>query len=396
MAAKRTLAPGLHRGSVSTNGTEGHERWMRRCLELARRGAGAVSPNPMVGAVLVGPDGTVLGEGWHRRYGGPHAEANAVRDAETTHGPDALRDATLYVNLEPCSHHGKTPPCTDLILRKDIPRLVVGMIDPFPAVKGRGVRRMRDHGVDVQIGVLEPECRRLNEAFLNHVKTGRPLITLKVAQTLDGRVATPSGDSRWISGEASRQRVHRWRATLDSVLVGSGTARSDDPRLTVRHVDGRQPLRYVLDRTGTLPDDLTLFTDDEARMTTAVVGESRDRPSYADALEGAGGAIVRVPERDEHLDLHALLSRLGKDAGRETDPVQSVLVEAGPGLSTALFRHDLVDRYFAFVAPKVAGSGLPTTRDLGVTAMNDAITFSDQTWETVGDDVLFRGYVRET
>ncbi len=384
---------------MTTNGTRDHAHWMRRCLELARRGAGSVSPNPMVGAVLVGDDGTVLGEGWHRSYGGPHAEAHAIRKAETQHGPEALRSATLYVNLEPCTHHGKTPPCTDLILEKGIPRLVVGMIDPFPAVKGRGIRRMREAGMDVEVGVLHTECRRLNEAFLHHIDTGRPLVTLKVAQTLDGRVATSTGDSRWISGRAARTRVHRWRSELDGVLVGSGTARSDDPRLTVRHVEGRQPLRIVLDRRGALSESLQLFSDDHVASTVAVLGAGRDRPPYADALEARGGTLLRVDERRgedgrPHLDLDALLQRLGKDAGREADPMQSLLVEAGPGLATALFRQDLVDRYVSFIAPKIVGRGTPALSDLGITAMENARTFAETRWEAVGNDMLFRGYVR--
>jgi diaminohydroxyphosphoribosylaminopyrimidine deaminase/5-amino-6-(5-phosphoribosylamino)uracil reductase len=374
---------------------------MRRCLELARRGAGAVSPNPMVGAVLVGAEGAVLGEGWHETYGGPHAEARAIQDVEARHGAEVLREATLYVNLEPCTHHGKTPPCTDLILEKGIPRLVVGAVDPFPAVKGRGIRRMRESGVEVEVGVLGRACRRLNEPFFHHVDTGQPLVTLKVAQTLDGRVATRTGDSRWISSEASRERVHRMRAELDAVLVGSGTARSDDPRLTVRHVEGRQPARLVLDRTGALSPGLRLFSDGHAARTLAVVGAERERPPYADRLEAAGGGLLRIPETrapgDDrpHLELRALLRRLGKDGGREGDPLQSVLVEAGPGLATALFADDLVDRYYSFVAPKLVGEGTPTLGDLGVAEMDQALTFAEQDWEAVGDDVLLRGFLRE-
>ena len=369
---------------------------MERCLELARKGAGTVSPNPMVGALLVGPDGTVLGEGAHRIYGGPHAEARAIRSVEQRHSPDALRDATLYVNLEPCSHHGKTPPCTNLIIEKGIPRVVVGTIDPFPQAQGRGIRQLREQGVEVELGVREHACRRFNEAFFHHVETGRPLVTLKVAQTLDGRIATRTGDSQWITGEAARTLVHRWRAEVDGVLVGRGTARSDDPRLTVRHLNGPQPLRLVLDREGALPADRTLFVDDHAERTVAVVGEDRARPGYADRLTEAGGTVLRIPETDdEHLDLSALLRRLGTDAGRDAEPLQSLLVEAGPGLATALVRQDLADRFFCFVAPTVVGAGIPVLRDLGIREMDDALTFAEQTWETVGDDVLLRGYRRE-
>ena len=368
---------------------------MQRCLALASRGAGAVSPNPMVGAVLVAPDGTVLGEGWHQAYGGPHAEVHALHDAEAQHGPEALRDATLYVNLEPCSHHGKTPPCADLIIEKRIPRVVVGMEDPFPAVGGRGIERLRTHGVEVETGVREADCLRLNEAFVHHVETGRPLVTLKIAQTLDGCIATRTGDSQWISGTAARTLVHRWRSELDGVLVGRGTAEADDPRLTVRHVDGRQPVRLVLDRTGALPPDRALFTDAHADHTIAVVGEGHGMPEYADALNEAGGHLLRIPETEaSHLNLTALLTRLGKDGGRGTTPMQSLLVEAGPGLATALFRQDLVDRFFCFVAPKLVGDGMPSLRSLGIEQMDDALTFAESAWEPVGDDLLFRGYRR--
>jgi diaminohydroxyphosphoribosylaminopyrimidine deaminase/5-amino-6-(5-phosphoribosylamino)uracil reductase len=374
---------------------DGHEPWMHRCLHLAREGTGTVSPNPMVGAVLVAPDGSVLGKGAHRIHGGPHAEACAVQSAEQRHGPDALREATLYVNLEPCSHHGKTPPCTNLLVEKGIPRVVVGTVDPFPQAQGRGIRQLRRKDVEVELGICEHACRRLNEAFFHHVETGRPLLTLKTAQTLDGCIATRTGDSQWITGEAARTLVHRWRAELDGVLVGHGTARSDDPRLTVRHVEGPQPLRLVLDRAGTLPPDRTLFTDDHADHTVAVVSEERSQPDYADRLTDAGGTVLRIPETDaEHLDLSAFLQRLGTDAGRKSEPLQSLLVEAGPGLATALFRQDLVDRFFCFLAPKVVGEGLPAIRDLGITEMNDALTFAEHEWETVGDDVLLRGYRR--
>jgi diaminohydroxyphosphoribosylaminopyrimidine deaminase/5-amino-6-(5-phosphoribosylamino)uracil reductase len=368
---------------------------MERCLTLAEAGAGTVSPNPMVGALLVAPDGTVLGEGAHEVYGGPHAEVQALQVAERNHGAEALRNATLYVNLEPCSHHGKTPPCTDLIVEKGVPRVVVGTVDPFPQAQGAGVRQLRGQGIEVEIGVHAHACRRFNEAFFHHVETGRPLVTLKVAQTLDGRVATRTGDSQWITGEAARTLVHEWRATLDGVLVGRGTARSDDPRLTVRHVAGRQPTRLVLDRTGTLPPDRALFTDDHADHTIAVVGEERDPPSYADRLVDAGGTVLRVRETaDDHLDLPALLRRLGTDGGREAEPLQSLLVEAGPGLATALVRQDLVDRFFCFVAPKVVGEGIPALRDLDVIEMENAVTFAEKTWEPVGEDMLLKGYCR--
>lgn len=353
-----------------------------------------MSPNPMVGAVLVGPGSEVLGEGWHRAYGEPHAEPNAIAEAEARHGPAALTEATLYVNLEPCSHHGKTPPCADLIVEKGIPRVVVGMEDPFPEVQGRGLERLRAQGVEVVTGVLERVCRRLNEAFVHHVETGRPLVTLKVAQTLCGHVATETGNARWVTGTTARRRVHRWRAELDGVLVGSGTAHADDPRLTVRHVEGRQPTRFVLDRQGTLPPGLNIFTDDFAGYTVAIIGAEQAAPPYAERMQAAGGRLLRIPEREGHLDLEALLETLGQESLSEGRPVQSLLVEAGPGLATALFRQDLVDRFFLFIAPKLLGSGVPTLRSLGITEMAEALAFAESRWEPVGEDLLFWGYLR--
>ena len=368
---------------------------MRRCLTLARRGAGHVSPNPMVGAVLVDADNAVLAEGWHAAYGEAHAEAAAIQKALQTHGATALHDATLYVNLEPCSHHGKTPPCSNLIIETGIPRVVVGTVDPYPEVAGRGIERMRAAGIDVTVGVEENACARLNEAFFHHVQTGRPLLTLKIAQTLDGRIATTTGHSQWISGPEARTQVHRWRAALDGVLVGTGTATADDPRLTVRRVEGPQPHRIVLDRTGSLAPALHLFTDDHAASTITVVGATRPAPGYAPALAQRGGQILRIPETEtDHLDLHALLSHLGAPDGPTERPVQSLLVEAGPGLATALFQQDLVDRFFCFVAPKLVGTGMPSLRDLGIRQMDAARTFAQQRWSTVGDDLLFQGYVR--
>ena len=371
---------------------------MDRALALAARGTGAVSPNPMVGAVLLGPGGETWGEGWHGRWGGPHAEVWAVRDAERRGLGGRLAEATLVVTLEPCSHTGKTPPCADLVVAQGIPRVVVAQEDPFPAVAGRGIRRLRAAGVDVTVGVRGAEARRFNEAFRAHVATGRPFVTLKLAATLDGQVATATGDSRWVSSPASRALVHRLRAETDAVLVGAGTARADDPALTARDVplaDGvSQPLRVVLDRAGTLPPGLGLFTDGAA-PTLAVLAAGAG-PAYADALRQRGGAVWTAPERDGHLDLGAVLDRLGAGAGLPAGvrPVQSLVVEAGPGLATALLAADLVDRVWWFVAPKVAGRGTPAVGDLGTERMADALGFVESRWETVGPDALLVGYRR--
>ena len=370
-----------------------HEKWMATCLGLARQGAGLVSPNPMVGAVLVGTDGTLIGQGLHHEYGGPHAEVYAIRDAERRYGSDALEHATLYVNLEPCSHHGKTPPCVDLILEKRIPCVVVGARDPFLKPVGSGVHRLREQGVQVIEGVLEAACKRLNEAFMHHIRTGRPLVTLKMAQTLDARIAGATGASRWISGDLSRRLVHHWRATSDGVLVGTETARHDNPSLTVRHVEGRHPARIVLDRTGRLPGDLKLFTDGQAEKTIVVAGESARIP-YEEALVGCGGRVIRVAERDGALELGEMLEELGRDAGRQGLPLQSLLVEGGAALAASLLREDLVDRLFLFLAPKVLGAGPVSIEGIGREDLEKALTFVEHAWESVGEDMVFKGYRR--
>lgn len=365
---------------------------MRRCLDLAARGAGTVSPNPMVGSVVVDASGNVIGEGWHQMFGGPHAEVHAIEDAEMKHGREALEKSTLLVNLEPCSHHGKTPPCADLIVEKGIPRVVVGITDPNPDVSGRGIERLRQSGVDVIPGVLAADCARLNEPFLHHQRTRHPLVVLKVAQTLDGFVAMTDGQSRWITSEASRRVVHQLRAALDAVLVGSGTARSDDPELTVRLVEGRQPWRIVLDRKGELPSDLRLLNDDHAGRTIVVIGEGAS-PDYGSDFLDRGGAMFEVPVHDEHLDIAAVFETLGRGIG-EVPPLLSVLVEAGPGLGSALMRERLVDRMHLFVAPMIMGDGIPAFRGLGVSRLEDAIAFGESHWEPVGHDMLFTGFAR--
>ncbi len=365
---------------------------MDRALALAERGAGAVSPNPMVGAVVLGPDGETWGEGWHGRWGGPHAEVWAVRDARRRGHADLSR-ATAVVTLEPCSHTGKTPPCADLLVREGVRAVVVAQEDPFPAVAGRGVERLRAAGVDVAVGVRGDRARRLAQAFRTHVTTGRPLVTLKLAATLDGQVATASGDSRWVSSPESRRRVHRLRAETDAVLVGAGTAAADDPSLTVRDVPlaagQRQPLRVVLDRAGSLRPGLQLFTDGAA-PTLAV---SATTPGYADALRQRAGAVLLADEVGGHLDLGAVLDALGAGDGLPDGvrPVQSVLVEAGPGLATALLAADRVDRVWWFVAPKLVGRGTPAIRDLGTHQMADALGFAESRWETVEPDALLIG-----
>ena len=230
--------------------------FMQHALDLALKGRGKVSPNPLVGCVIVDVNGHRIGAGYHKKYGGAHAEVEAVQSVET---PDALIDATVYVTLEPCSHHGKTSPCADLLASLPIKRVVIAQKDPNPLVNGRGIEKLRAHGIDVSLGVLEQEAEQLNE-FFNHVQRfGRPFVTLKIAQTVDGFLTAANGDSQWITGKAARKKVHEWRSYYDAIMIGRQTAMADNPKLTVRHVRGRQPMRVVLDGPFSLPRELHLF-----------------------------------------------------------------------------------------------------------------------------------------
>ena len=318
------------------------EHFMALALRLALRGRGRTRPNPMVGAVLV-RDGEVIGTGYHRKYGGPHAEVVAVRNAE--------RDpagAALYVNLEPCAHHGNTPPCVDMILERRIARVVIGTVDPNPRVHGRSVRALRAHGVPVTCGVLEARCRALNEVFFRYMETGKPFVTLKAALSLDGKIACGTGVSQWISCEASRRKVHRLRSRVDAVLVGSGTVLEDDPRLTVRGVGGAvQPLRVVMDSRLRTPVGARVLTGE---AETLIATTDRAPRKKVARLRAHGVSVEIFPaDRQGRPALESVLKRLGERG------VQHLLVEGGGKLFTCFVEAGAVDRFLLFVAPVLLG-----------------------------------------
>jgi diaminohydroxyphosphoribosylaminopyrimidine deaminase / 5-amino-6-(5-phosphoribosylamino)uracil reductase len=319
-------------------------RHMARALELAERGWGAASPNPMVGAVLV-RDGKVVGEGWYRGPGAghPHAEVNALSMAG-----DAARGATLYCTLEPCDHVGHTPPCSRALIAAGIARAVVAAGDPNPIVDGRGVARLRDAGIEVARGPLTDEARRLNEAFEHAVTTGRPLVTLKMAATLDGKVAARDGSSRWITGEAARADVHRLRAGADAIVIGAGTALADDPSLTVRHgaYAGLPVPRVIVDAAGSVPATGRAF-DDSA--PTIVATTERSNSERRGEWLRAGAEVLVLDESDGGVALEELLSTLGKR------DVQGVLVEGGPTLAWSAVAGGLVHKLVLYLAPVLAG-----------------------------------------
>ena len=324
-------------------------RFLSRALALARRGLGRTSPNPAVGAVLV-RDGQVVGEGYHHRAGEPHAEVLALREAG-----EAARGATLYVTLEPCSHWGRTPPCADALIRAGVRRVVACTLDPNPRVDGRGFARLAAAGVEVALAgePFRERARRLNAAYEKHVTTGLPYVTLKVAMSLDGKIATASGDSRWISGEASRAMAHRMRARHDAVMVGVGTVLADDPLLTARppgRPPARQPLRVVVDSEARTPPGSRLVASAGPGAPVLVATTTRAPAARADALRAAGAEVLALPPGpDGRVDLRALMAHLG---GRG---ITGVLVEGGATLAGSLVASGLVDEVVAFVAPVILG-----------------------------------------
>jgi diaminohydroxyphosphoribosylaminopyrimidine deaminase/5-amino-6-(5-phosphoribosylamino)uracil reductase len=356
---------------------------MRRALELAERGRGYVEPNPLVGAVVV-RDEHAVGEGWHRRYGEAHAEVHALAAAG-----EAARGATLYVTLEPCCHHGKTPPCTDAVLRAGIRRVVAAMPDPFPEVAGRGASRLRAAGLTVDFGPGEAEARRQNAPYLKLLTTGRPYVHAKWAMSLDGKIATASRNSKWISGEASRHRVHELRGRMDAIVVGSGTVRADDPLLTVRPPGPRTPARVILSSTGELaPESRLVQTVAEAPLwvATSVPPES----SRAQQLRALGCEVLSIPRADRASAVLALLDELGKRR------LTNILVEGGSALLGSFRDADAIDEVHVFLAPRLIGgdSALTPMGGRGVDKVADALPLADWRIEQLGSDVLLHGRVR--
>lgn len=357
-------------------GLETAERFMRVALREAAKGLGRTSPNPAVGAVLV-RDGRVVARGHHAKAGGPHAEVVAIRAAG-----DLTRGADLYTTLEPCDHYGRTPPCSIAILRAGIRRVLVGSSDPNPLVNGKGIARLRREGVEVVEGVLAPACDALNAHWFRYIRDGRPYVTLKAAVTLDGRIATRTGDARWVSGEAARRWVHRLRDRVDAVLVGAGTARVDDPELTVRLPGGRgrDPVRVVLDTDLSLPRALRLFHARSAAPTIVAHASSRARRL------GPGVELLRCRRGKGGVDLRDLLAKLAARG------IMHLLVEGGARVHARFLEGDLVDRLAVFVAPKIGGSdGVPLAALPGPPRMADALALEDVEVERIGDDVLVQG-----
>jgi diaminohydroxyphosphoribosylaminopyrimidine deaminase/5-amino-6-(5-phosphoribosylamino)uracil reductase len=349
--------------------------YMKRALTLAKKGLGKTRPNPAVGCVIV-KDGIIVGEGWHKKAGGPHAEVHALEMA----GENA-RGADLFVTLEPCSHTGKTPPCCEAVIRAKVKRVVVGMGDPNPQVNGSGLKALQQAGIETLVGVLDQECSEINLPFIKHITTGLPYVTYKCAMTLDGNIATITGESRWISGEESRKYVHLMRSQSDAIMVGIDTVIADNPQLTVRHVRGKSPLRVIVDTRLRTPESVNVLNDQLSSKTIIATTETNPRVHLRYLRQGV--TILVCDEYDGRVSMVDLLQKLGKMG------VQSLLLEGGSQLAGNMVQHGMIDELVFFVAPKIIGSnGFAPFRLQGITSMDQAIKLDFIDVRRIGPDII--------
>ena len=349
--------------------------YMRRAIELAGKGEGYVNPNPMVGAVIVN-DGRIIGEGYHERYGELHAERNAI--ASLT---EPAKGAAIYVTLEPCCHYGKTPPCTEAIIDNGISRVVVGSRDPNPLVAGKGVKMLREAGIEVIEDFLKDECDELNPVFFHYITTGMPYVVLKYAMTMDGKIATVTGASKWITGEESRNEVQRLRHKYSAIMAGIGTVLADDPMLNVRTEGLKSPVRVICDTKLRIPTDSNIVKTADRYRTIIAYGtadETKER-----ALRDKGVCLEKLPLKDDHIDMAALIRRLGELK------IDSVLVEGGGTVNDSLVRAGLADRVEAFIAPKIFGGSDAATpvSGMGIPDVEKALKFVLKDAAYHGEDV---------
>jgi diaminohydroxyphosphoribosylaminopyrimidine deaminase/5-amino-6-(5-phosphoribosylamino)uracil reductase len=356
------------------------EQYMKRALALARRGLGKTSPNPLVGAVIV-RDERVIGEGYHHRYGGAHAEVNALRSAQ-----EQVIDATIYVTMEPCCRYErKVPSCLETIIESGARRVVVGTLDPHPEVNGRGIQTLYRSGIETSMGVLEEACRKVNEMYFKYIRKGIPFVTLKFAQTLDGRIATTGGSSQWISSDASLRLAHRLRGTHDAILIGIGTLLKDDPRLTVRLARGTSPIRVIADSKLRIPLDSRVLQEQDIAPTIIATTLKADETKKS-SLMNMGIEVMEVAaDSEQRVDLEDLLLKLGRRG------ISSVLVEGGSGIITSMLSRGLADKLVVAVAPKILGKGIEAVGNLGISEIGSCVNLASVKIYRKGMDLILEG-----
>ncbi len=360
--------------------------YMKRAIELAQKGIGYTSPNPLVGAVIV-KNNRIIGEGYHEIYGGPHAEVNAFKNAE-----EDVEGATMYVTLEPCSHYGKTPPCAKAIVERKISKVVIGMMDPNPIVAGRGIKILEENGIEVITGILEEEVRKLNEIFIKYITTKRPFCILKTAMTLDGKIATSTGNSMWITNEVSRNYVHEIRHRVSGIMVGVGTVLADNPKLTTRlhNKEGKNPTRIIVDTTGKTPLDSNVL-DISSKARTIIATTEKANTEIIENMKAKGAEIIITPLRNNRIDLNFLMKKLGESG------IDSVLVEGGSTLNYSALEEGIIDKVISFIAPKIIGGELAKTPvgGEGIKYVKDAILLDNIQITRFNEDIMIEGYLRK-
>ena len=360
------------------------EYYMKIALELAKKGDGKVSPNPLVGAVIV-KDGKIIGQGYHGKYGNNHAEVEAFNNINGN-----SKEATIYVTLEPCSHYGKTPPCVDRIISEGISRVVIGMIDPNPLVSGRSVEKLTKAGVEVEIGVLEEECKKLNEVFIKYILEKKPFVLMKWAMSLDGKISTVSGESKWITGEKARKDVHKLRKRLTGIMVGINTVLTDDPLLTCRLEDGKNPIRIIVDSNLRIPIESNIAkTAIEIKTIVATLIDVSEEK--VKALEKLGIKILKIKEKNKKVDLEALILELGNME------IDSILLEGGSTLNFSALESGIVDKVRVYISPKIIGGKKAKTPigGKGIDSLKEAFNIKHMDLSVIGEDILMEGYVNE-
>lgn len=359
------------------------EKYMKLALELAKKGEGRVNPNPLVGAVIV-KDNKIIGKGYHEYYGGPHAEINAFSSAQ-----ENVEGSTMYVTLEPCCHYGKTPPCVNAIIKNNIKKVVVGMLDPNPKVAGKGIEILREHGIEVITGVLEEKCKDLNEIFIKYIVTKSPFVIMKYAMTLDGKIAAYTGDSKWITGESAREEVHKLRNKVSGIMVGIGTVLQDNPSLTCRIQGGISPKRIIVDSNLRIPLSSNVLTIKDQTLTI-IAATKKASQEKIQILKDKGAEVLIVEDMDGRVNLQALMKRLGEMG------IDSILLEGGSTLNYSAIEQGIVDKVQAYIAPKIIGGESAKTPigGEGKALMSESINLKDITFKTFDEDILIEGYVK--
>lgn len=358
-------------------------KYMERALELANMGIGRVNPNPLVGAVIV-KDNEIIGEGYHECYGQAHAERNAVKNATKP-----VEGSTIYVTLEPCAHYGKTPPCVDLLIEKKFKRVVVGMLDPNELVAGKSVEKLKQHGIEVVVGVKEEECKKMNEIFIKYITSKIPFVILKSGMSIDGKIATYSGESKWITSQQSREDSQNLRNRLQSIMVGVNTVIADDPELTCRINNDKNLIRIIVDTNLRIPLDSKVIKNEDKSTIIATTVDSDENKKQV--LRKLGIKVIEVPRKNNRVDLRELVKRLGQDG------IDSILIEGGGTLNFSALQENIVDKVIFYIAPKILGgeNSKSSIAGEGFSKLDEAVKLMNTSYRKIGEDLVIEGYIEK-